>query len=49
MTAFITRLFGAVLYRAGVPGVNAEGRRLWRSVLFPPMPCVDAARPADRP
>jgi hypothetical protein len=47
MTALITRSFSAVLYRGGVAGVNTEGRRLWRSFLFPLMPCdLDTARPA---
>jgi len=49
MLAAFTLLFGALPHHGGAGGVNRTGRRLWRPLLFAPMPPgTDTAGPADR-
>jgi hypothetical protein len=38
MLAASTPSFGALLHHGGAGGVNRTGRRLWRPLLFAPLP-----------
>ena len=49
MLAASTPSFGALLHHGGAGGVNRTGRRLWRPLLFAPLPPgTGTAAPADR-